>query len=59
LCDLTGCDRSTAQFYLQQTGNNTKLALFMLITNTADVPKARHHLAQHNGNIRSALQEYN
>jgi len=60
LCDLTGCDRSTAQFYLEQTGNNTKLALFLLITDTplTQVSQARQHLAQHNGNIRSALQEY-
>ncbi len=60
LCDLTGCDRSTAQFYLEQTGNNTKLALFMLISGTplTQVSQARQHLAQHNGNIRNALQDY-
>jgi N-acetylmuramic acid 6-phosphate etherase len=60
LCDLTGCDRPTAAEYLKQTGNNTKLALLMLITGTptTQVGKARRLLAQHNGNIRSALQEY-
>ncbi len=60
LCDLTGCDRPTAAEYLAQTGNNTKLALLMLITGTplAEVDTARKWLAEHNGNIRSALQEY-
>jgi len=61
LCDLTGCDRFTATYYLAQTGRNTKLALFMLITSTplTQLDQARAILAQHNGNIRSALQEYN
>ena len=54
LQDLAGLDRPAAQSLLEQSGNSVKLALLMYWT-SLDRQASDRLLAEHNGNLRAAL----